>query len=285
MEPTPRVVPEDFPPEHQLPSSTSSNGSVYPLSIDIRSYEGNNSGQQLNPLYQQDSSTLKTCSTCSESSSLTSMHFSVPNLQAGKAVITMNDIQNVQFITSPEVIKCLPTGGKFQHKIHSISFTIPPQAVREGTEITIEYAIAVVGPFTFPEGITPVSPILWVRISREGHGAGRLQKPLEIGLPHAVICKENSTLLHFLCAQSNRESYSFTKTHKSARFKPCRGTLSTKLSKQQYFFCIAAKACQEVISRTQYCIIKVAPKHPYDFSWKMYFFVTYALAACVEVCI
>lgn len=271
-------MPEDIPPDYPLPSSTPSTGSVYPTSID-------NSGHQLDQLKEQDSSTLKTCSTCSESSSLASMHFSVPNIQAGKAVITANEIQNVQFITSPEVLKCPPTGGIFQHKIHDISFTIPPQAVSEGTEITIEYAIAVVGPFTFPDDITPVSPILWVRISRENHGAGRLQKPLEIGLPHAVSCRENSNLLRFLSAKINGESYSFTKAHKSAKFKPCRGTLNTKLSKQQYFFCIAAKVCQEVVSRTQYCVIKVAPKRPYDCSWKMYFFVTYALAACVEVCI
>ena len=215
------------------------------------------------------------------------MQFNVPNIQAGKAVIPITDVpQNVQFVTSSEVVQCTATGGRYQHEIHGISLTIPPQAVRENSKLTIEFAIAVVGPFTFPEGITPVSPILWVRIQRENaiNGQGRLQKPLELGIPHVLSYGENSKLLHFLCAQSNGDSYSFMKSHKSAKMGQSGGTIHTKLSKQQYFFCIAAKSCREVISRVQYCIIKVAPKHTYDYTWRLYFFVTYALPACIEVC-
>ena len=259
------------------------------MSIGLVSHEishaTNRSGQDISqptPSSQPDTTTIQTCSSSSDGSSTRSMHFNVPNMLADKSTIpTAGAPHNVPFITSSEVLRCGATGARYQHDTHGISFVIPPQAVKEGCQITLEFAIAIVGPFIFPEGITPVSPILWVRIQAEG----TLQKPLEIGLPHAVNCKENFKLLHFLCAQRNGDHYSFMKTHKTARINPSKGMMHSKLSKQQYFYCIAGKVCREVISRAQYCIVKVAPKHPYDYSWKLHFFVTYALPACIEVCV
>jgi hypothetical protein len=286
-------VPEEiFPQADSLsylpPSSTSSSVSVGPTSHD-RVHMANPSGRDLSlpsPMSQPDTATLKTCSTSSDASSITSMgmRFNVPTIQVGKALVPMSDMpQNVQFVTRSAVLQCGTLGGRYQDEVHNISFTIPPQAVREGTEIKIEFAIAVLGPFTFPEGITPVSPVLWVRLKRE-NSQEKLLKPIEIGIHHAVNCSENSKLVQILCTQNQTDSYSFTRTHKLSKIWPGKGMLCTKLSKQQYFFCIAAKRCQEVVARTQYCVVKVAPRHTScDYSWKLYFFITYALPACVEM--
>ena len=278
-------MPEDTVPKAESlsdlpPSSSSSSVSAAPVSND-RSHVA---GQDIS---QSDGVTLKTCSTSSDASSIASMgmQMNVPNIQVGKAIVPMNDLpQNVQFISDQQLLKCGVTGGRFEDDIHKITFTIPPQAVRESANINIEYAVAVIGNFTFPEGITPVSPILWLRVKRESSNE-KLHKPLEIGIPHAVFCEKNSKLLQILCAQDHSDSYSFTRRHKMSRILPDRGILRTKLSKQQYFFCIAAKTCREMVARTQYCIVKVVPKHPFDYSWKLYFFITYALPACVEVLI
>ena len=267
-----------------LSSSTSSSVSVGPTSRD-RVHMANPSSPDLSlssPISQPD-----TGSTSLDAPSITSMGmwFNVPTIQVGKALVPTSDMsQNIQFVTNSAVLQCGTLGGRYQDEIHNISFTIPPQAVREGTEIKIEFAIAVLGPFTFPEGITPVSPVLWVRLKRE-NSQEKLLKPIEIGIHHAVNCSENSKLVQILCTQNQMDSYSFTRTHKLSKIWPGKGMLCTKLSKQQYFFCIAAKRCQEVVARTQYCVVKVAPRHTScDYSWKLYFFITYALPACVEVC-
>ena len=145
--------------------------------------------------------------------------------------------------------------------------------------------MAAVGPFTYPDHLTPVSPTLWVRVK----GQERLRKPIKISIPHAVhvATQHHSRLLHVLCAQDHGDSYSFVRAHKASKIQSERGVLSTKLSKPQYFFCVAATKCREMVSQTQYCLVQVSPnlaRNAVAYSWKLYFFVTYALPACVEVC-
>lgn len=210
---------------------------------------------------------------------------SVPCLQAIDTTIPRSQIPHgVQFITNFLVIKCGKKGGKYHNKDHNITLTIPPQAIQEDIDIVIEFAVALVGPYTFPESLTPVSPILWVRLRQE-NGLKRLCKPVEISIPHAVDCGQNTKLLHMLCSRGQVDGYDFQNFHRMSKIQSYRGTIGTNLSKQQSFYCIAASTSDEVLSMTEYFLIKVAPKPEYMFNdlWRVYFFVTYALPAYVEV--
>jgi hypothetical protein len=253
------------------PSSSPSSGGAY---------GGNTRGSGLS---LTDGVTLKTCSTSSDASSLSStIHLppNVPSMVVTRAPVSRSDSpQGVQFVTKPQVLKCTSAGGTFMDDINDISFVIPPQAVRDGAEIAIQYAVAVGGPFTYPDHLIPVSPILWVC----ARGQESLRKPLQISTPHSVsISQKQTNLLHILCAQDQGDICTFSRSHKKSRIQPDRGILHTNLSKPQYFFCIAATRCKEVVSRTQYCIVKVAP-NPFQYSWKLYFFVTYALPSCIQL--
>lgn len=192
--------------------------------------------------------------------------------------------REIQFVSQPQSLRCTSAGGSHHDKVHGIVFTIPPQGVKDGGEIEVEYAVAAVGPFSYPDHLTPVSATLWVRVK----GQEKLRKPLKITIPHAVHAgtQQLSRMLHVLCAQTQGDSYSFVRAHKASRIQSDRGILSTKLSKLQYFFCVAATKCKEVVSRTQYCLVRVTPnltRSMLAYSWKLFFFVTYALPACVEV--
>ena len=277
--------PNDLPTDNQgsisdLPASSTSSSAV------SASQEHTNLGYQYEsptPLAQPDIITITTCSSNSDQSSLRSKHSNLPSLLADKSTVTIaGSPQNVLFISGTEVIRCGSSGAKFEHDFHKVSFYVPPQAVKEGSQLILEFGVAVAGPFTFPQGVTPMSPILWVQIQVE-NDQGKLQKQIEIGLPHAVSFSGNSNLLHFMCAEKHPDHYCFQKSHKAAKITSNKGNLWTKLPKKQYFFCIASKICPEIISKTQYFIISVAPQNTCEYNWKMYFFATYALPACVEV--
>lgn len=148
--------------------------------------------------------------------------------------------------------------------------------------MVLEFGVAIAGPFTYPDNIMPVSPILWVQLLCNSD-QGELKKPMEITIPHAVNCNEGSSLLHFMCAKKQKQQVTFQRRHKHAMISTNKATLLSKLSKQQYFFCIGGKCCREIIARTQYCIIHVSPKQSIEKLWKVHFFITYALPACNEV--
>ena len=231
----------------------------------------------------QLSESSKSLSTSDVSSQL-SAPADVPKIEGEKCSISTTYADH--FISATERIKCSSSGAKFQDKVHGIAFYVPPGAVNDGSYMVLEFGVAIAGPFTYPDSIMPVSPILWVQVQCSS-GQEKLKKPIEITLPHAVNCNEGSSLLHFMCASKQKYQVkyhvTFQRSHKRAMISPNKGTLLLKLSKQQYFFCIGGKICREIIAKTQYCIIRVSPRQSIENTWKIHFFITYALPVCKEV--
>ena len=223
-----------------------------------------------------------TCSSTSDISSQVSAHTEVPKVEGEKCSNAISTAYTDHFVSATEQIKCSSSGAKFQDKVHGIAFYVPPGAVNDGSYMVLEFGVAIAGPFTYPDSIIPVSPILWVQVQCSSD-QNELKKPIEITLPHAVNCNEGSSLLHFMCASKQKHQVTFQRSHKRAMISPNKGTLLSKLSKQQYFFCIGGKFCQEIIAKTQYCIIRVSPRQSIENAWKIHFFITYTLPACKEV--
>ena len=148
--------------------------------------------------------------------------------------------------------------------------------------MVLKFGVTIAGPFAFPDNIMPVSPVLWVQVQYSSDQV-ELQKPIEITLPHAVNCNEGSSLLHFMCAYEQKHQIIFKMTQKRAVISQNKGRLLSKLSKRQYFICIGGNVCQEIIAKTEYCVIYVAPKQRIDNTWTIKFFITYTLPTCIEV--
>ncbi|CAI8054190.1 Ankyrin-1 [Geodia barretti] len=114
----------------------------------------NTSGHDLSQPSQPDGITIKTCSTSSDASSLASTsntNTNVPSMKIGRATLLSSQFpQEIQFVSQPQSLKCVSTGGTHHDEVHGISFTIPPQAVQDGGEMEIEYAVAAVGSIYLP---------------------------------------------------------------------------------------------------------------------------------------
>lgn len=219
-----------------------------------------------------------------EAMSLESVHSSLPTLSASQDVTLHPTVRpKVKFIGTLKQIKCDGKGGRYNHTVHGIAFYIPPGAVNEGSTLTLTFGVATVGPFKYPDNTTPVSPVLWLQVVLS-NGQVVLKKTLEIRIPHAVTGDDGMKHLRFLCCSKLAGTIVFERAHKKSTIGPNEGVLHTKLSKNSYCFCISSKVCLEFIASTQYCIVKVRPlKLNPSNTWKMHFFVTYALSACIEV--
>ena len=55
---------------------------------------------------------------------------------------------------------CTTEGRKFTDSTNDFSLEIPEGAIPEGERLTIDVGVALFGPFQFPEGLRPVSPVL-----------------------------------------------------------------------------------------------------------------------------
>ena len=57
---------------------------------------------------------------------------------------------------------CTSEGLQYVDEANDFSLEIPEGAIPEGERLTIDVGVALFGPFKFPEGLRPVSPVFWV---------------------------------------------------------------------------------------------------------------------------
>ena len=85
---------------------------------------------------------------------------------------------------------------------HDISLKIPKQAVPEGKKIHFEVGVAVHGPFKFPKGTQPVSPILWLRKLEDDI---ILKQCCQLTLPHCYTGSANKIYIAIADHSSPRD--------------------------------------------------------------------------------
>ena len=215
-----------------------------------------------------------------QSESASSVH-SVQELQP-HSYITPKQHSDIPFIEPLQVLECNSNGGMFSSKSHEIDVYIPEGAVNSESPLNLEFGITLHCPFAFAKDakMKPVSPIVWLSVQEEVS----FNKHIELTLPHAVNCGEDTQILAFYKAQKKGRRYQFE------RMKPPgsgigmgSGKVQTKLSKGPYLICIAGKATPELVRKTNYCIIKAVPKSTDELSWKVQFCVAFFLPTCIEV--
>ena len=98
-----------------------------------------------------------------------------------------SNIASVPFLTQVKVLTCDSSGCEYYNYDHDITLRIPGDAIPPGMVIHLEVAVALYGPFQFPDGSCPISPILWLCIQENVD----LRKPIDIILPHLLTDAKN----------------------------------------------------------------------------------------------
>ena len=178
-------------------------------------------------------------------------------------------------------------GGKFHSPEDGFSLTVPKGAISEklGSVSTqcgvIPYGPF--GPFKYPDGIKPVSPIVWFCTA----SSVNLQKPVEITIPHCLECdsEEDSRSLAFFKANHNVSDSSptvfyFKEAEGTSLFPPntSHGTLH---SNHFCFYCIGVKD-KDITNKAKFCLITAKP-FCFQKRSRIHFCLTYLLDTCVKV--
>ena len=205
-----------------------------------------------------------------------------PSSYCGKCPMPdcMTLISTVSDITS--------NGVKFFSKSNDFTLDIPRGAVPENERLTLDMGVALFGPFQFPEGLRPVSPVFWVCV--RDNSTFHFSKPVTVTIPHFLSLRSDEDVqslgLTFLKAKHNKNMegmYEFYETDGDMNFQASSvfGVLETS-----HFcsLCIACRDTLECLNKTQFCMTSLLPKSAMADGTKQdaYFFVTfYNLTTCL----
>ena len=184
---------------------------------------------------------------------------------------------------------CTSEGRKFIDDVNDFSLEIPEGAIPEGERLTVDVGVALFGPFQFPEGLRPVSPVFWVCVRDNPNF--QFSKPVTVTIPHFLDLDNDEDIqslgLTFLKAEHNKNSdglYEFQPTSGEMDFRSLakHGILQTT-----HFcsLCIACKDIPDVWEKTKFCITAVLPNSSIPTGKKTYayFFVTLkSLKTCLR---
>ena len=180
-------------------------------------------------------------------------------------------------------------GGKFHSPEDGYSLTVPKGAISEKLGLVLIQCGVIpygpFGPFKYPDGIKPVSPIVWFCST----SSVKFQKPVEITIPHCLDCdsEEDSQSLAFFKANHNVSDSSPTIFY----FKEAEGTSSfpqntshgTLHSMHLCFYCIGSKD-KGITNKAKFCLITAQPVS-FQKRSRIHFCLTYLLETCVKVSI
>ena len=189
------------------------------------------------------------------------------------------------------VLECDSSGKVYTNTEHDITLRVPEGAVAAGEKIRLEVGVAMFGPFNFPDGTQPISPILWLCPLEENV---QLKKPLQIILPHFLTGVTRERLLyHQIClAKASHSNFTFHDQQLYYDFQLCDvNPLFASSGQKSYgmilinhfcFYCLLAKQTPELATDAGYCLVRIesflTPQRT-----EIFFSVVYFLDTCLKV--
>ena len=159
---------------------------------------------------------------------------------------------------------CTSEDKMFTDEANDFSLEIPEGAIPEGERLTVDVAVSLFGPFQFPEGLKPVSPVFWVCV-RE-HRNFKFSKPVLVNIPHFLNIEDDDDItslgLTFLKADHNKNSeglYEFKQTPGEMDLKTTKRLGVIKMS-HFYSLCLTSKDIPKCLEKALFCITAVLPK-------------------------
>jgi hypothetical protein len=166
--------------------------------------------------------------------------------------------------------------------IHDTQVFIPPGALPDGVIVHIEMGVVLHGPYKFPDGYQPVSPILWFCIKEDVE----LLIPVVYTLPH-VITDIDSVTITFVKAnhQIHKNHYDFEVLPRADMDFNNTG-YGSLTSKHSCFLCIVAGKSSKVtncLALKKGYFIHLLTERINSSSYRILFICTYFLKTCFEV--
>ena len=166
-----------------------------------------------------------------------------------------------------------------------IKLQIPPGAVAEGVTGHIDIGVAFNGPFQYPPGLVPVSPVFWICV--RGQENFQFQQPVTVTVRHCLhidFCtRAPSSGLTFVVAKHSSNSYERLQAESRGTFTSgCTGMISTK-----HLSCLCI-CCDNAFDRTEYSLIQVPAESPCHATVDLHsatdisYYITYNLPYCIE---
>ena len=146
--------------------------------------------------------------------------------------------------------------------------------------------MALYGPFQYPEGLRPVSPVFWVCVRDQNHF--QFLKPVKVTIPHCLNLESHDDIkslgLTFLKGDhemNSQQMYRFQQAEGDVLIEPLKkyGVLQTTHFCCQ---CIAGQVTKELMKNTNFCISALLPTVIPD-TESAYFFITFFLKTCLNV--
>ena len=184
---------------------------------------------------------------------------------------------------------CTSEGRKFTDEANDFSLEIPEGAIPEGERHTVDVGVGLFGPFQFPEGLRPVSPVFWVCVRDQKNF--QFSKHVPVTIPHFLNLENDDDIqslgLTFLKADHNKNSeglYEFNPTDGEMDFQTFK---SHGILRTLHFcsLCIATKDIPKSLEKALFCITAVLPKFsiPVGKSIDLYFLITFLnLKTCLK---
>ena len=117
---------------------------------------------------------------------------------------------------------CTCQGIEYNDEWNDFTLKIPQGAIPEGESLTIDIGVALYGPFQYPEGLRPVSPVFWICVGDKNYF--HFLKPVEVTIPHFLTLdgEEDVQSLGLTFLKGEHEMGWKQKTH----FQQAEGTAS-----------------------------------------------------------
>ena len=185
------------------------------------------------------------------------------------------------------LLQCTHDGRSYYDEHNDFKLEIPEGAIPEGESITIDIGVALYGPFQYPEGLRPVSPVFWVCV----RDCKRFQflKPVKVTIQHCLNLKNPEDIeslgLTFLKGDhkmNSQQMHRFQQAEGDAFFSALDMFGVFQLS---HFcsLCISCKDANHFIHKALFCISAVIPRIiSFDQPSYAYFFITFLLSTCLD---
>ena len=191
------------------------------------------------------------------------------------------------------MLECDFSGREYTNVDHDITLRIPEGAVAEGEKVHFEIAVAMYGPFIFPEGTKVISPILWLCLLEE---AATLRKPVEIVLPHYLSQTGDVDQYGIGFLKANHSDYEMNDSCQiSYNFRPLvTDKMLVYRENQGYgiiltdhfcYVCLTAPDRPVITENTNYCLARVCTSNNSESLQQVIFCTLYHLPTCITVCI
>ena len=187
------------------------------------------------------------------------------------------------------LIDCTSDGRSYYNEHNDFRLEIPEGAIPERERVIIDIGVALYGPFQYPEGLRPVSPVFWVCV--RGREKFHFLKSVKITIEHCLSL-DRQTDIHSLGLtfvkgdhnESTNQKHLLKRLQGDEKCEFIANDNHAVLHTNHFCYqCIVSNISKEFIESAEFGILVVTPKEfVYSKPVLVYFFVMFLLEACLE---